>query len=522
MQIELETCFMLRRPLVGMALSVVLGMAGASFGLFSFEVLLRAALFFLLLSGLFFRSKSSTVWIFLSVALVSACRFMLGTSVLSEVEINQMQPKLPIANVEVIGRVAGPPAYYAYRSGKLGAWTFPLRCEGMKTSTGWVRKRGRIQVRVSGVPPEASFRQGARIRFSGELRQRDFPHGDPIMLAVSASNDWEILSAPSRLSPVIWGQRLREKAAVRLSKGIEGHPSQLAVLKALLLGYRKAIPPEIHQQFVRTGTMHIFAISGLHVGIVGLFITIILKSVGIPRDRWGIWLLPLLFFYVMATGMKSSALRAFTMAAVFFLSPMLRRKPDVPTSIAFAAIVLLLIHPFEILSVGFIFSFTVVSFLVMAFAVVPERILVHGKGRIRIVWAYITSLIITSIAAFIASIPLTALFFGSFSPISLIGNLAVVPLTFCVVLSGWLSILIPAASEIFNHAALVFINGLLGIVDVLANLPGAHGEVHSIPLLGILFWYIGWIRLLVHARTPQQRLTALSFVALAIVWVVVF
>jgi hypothetical protein len=117
-------------------------------------------------------------------------------------------------------------------------------------------------------------------------------------------------------------------------------------------------------------------------------------------------------------------------------------------------------------------------------------------------------------------VPLAALFFGNFSPVSLFGNLIVVPLTFCIVLSGWLSMLIPFASETFNHAAVVFINGLLGSVELLARLPGAHGPVPPPPLLAVAFWYIGWVGLLVHARTAPQRIRALGWVALSIGWTV--
>ncbi len=101
-------------------------------------------------------------------------------------------------------------------------------------------------------------------------------------------------------------------------------------------------------------------------------------------------------------------------------------------------------------------------------------------------------------------------------PASLLANLVVVPLTFCIVLSGWLSILVPVASEIFNHAALVFINGLLGTVDALAGLSGAHGAVPPPPLTALFFWYCGWIHLFVHARSAQQRTTSFILVSLSI------
>ena len=139
----------------------------------------------------------------------------------------------------------------------------------------------------------------------------------------------------------------------------------------------------------------------------------------------------------------------------------------------------------------------------------------------RRVWAYVASLCVTSVAAFIASVPLTALFFGSFATVSLFANLIVVPLTFCVVLSGWLSIIVPVASEIFNHAALVFIDGLLGTVGFLSELPGAYWPVPPPALMGLFFWYAGWIAFFVHARSARQRVACLGLVFLSMVWMAI-
>ncbi len=267
--------------------------------------------------------------------------------------------------------------------------------------------------------------------------------------------------------------------------------------------------------FRRTGSLHIFAISGLHVGIVGLLLVILLKSVGVPRDWFGVCLLPLLFMYVAATGMKASALRAMVMAGVFLLSPLFRRKPDIPNSVAFAAILLLLLNPEELQSAGFVFSFVVVVFIVMIFAAVPTHLLRGGWVR-----SYAVSLVITSFSASLASLPMTVFYFGRFSPIALLGNLAVVPLTFCIVLAGWLSVLIPAASSVFNHAALVFIDLMLHSVVWLDQLPGSSFVVDRPPLLAVGLWYVSLIYLFVHASSSRQRCCAFAGAGGAVLWAI--
>ncbi len=499
--------------MVGLALAVVLGMMMGATGLFSFGFLFVAAGLLFLLAGVFFRTGASTLLIFSCVMLVAACRFAAVSAPPTATDIERLLPRLPRSPVQLIGRVAGTPEFYVYGSGDRGSWTFPFDCEGINSSDDWKTCRGRIQVSISGGHSSMGFRRGERIHFSGELRTRKFPGGEPIELSLSASRGWNVLDEPPRFLPVAWGQKLRASAAQTLSNGIEEYSAQLAVYQALLLGYRKAIPPETHQLFRRTGTLHIFAISGLHVGIVGMLIIVVLQATGLPRDRWGYGLLPLLLFYVAVTGMKSSALRAFTMAAVYFLSPLFRRKPDVPSSIAFAAILLLLINPLEIRSVGFIYSFTVVCFIVMVFSAIPQGFVFRGEGWRRAVRAYVLSLGGTSVAALIASVPLTALLFGTYSTVSLFANLVVVPLTFCIVLSGWLAILIPPAAELFNYAALVFINAQLGTVAAVGGLPNAYGFIAPPPLTALLFWYAGWIALF----TTRQRKFAYGLIALSIV-----
>jgi ComEC/Rec2-related protein len=510
-------CYTTRRPLIGIALSTATGMLLAAAGIARIEHLLSVALVLLIISALLIRLPVSGVLLFGCVALVAACRFMVCADPVSAAAVERLQPQLPLKEVQLVGRLVRTPDYHPYRSGHAGAWVLSIACEGMQRKKGWETCSGRIQVRITNARADAAFQRGERILFRGTLRPRDFPGGDPVELAVFASDGWRRLSDPPRFSLSARGQRLREAAARRLSVGMQEHPDPLAVYKALLLGYRKAVPHAIYRRFRQTGTLHIFAISGLHVGIVGLLITVLLKAMGMPRDRWALLLLPLLLAYVTATGMKSSALRALAMAAVYFLAPLFRRRPDVPVSIAFAALLLLWWKPMEILSAGFIFSFVVVTFIVMAFSAVPDNRIFRGTGRGSRVRTYAASLCITSVAANIASAPLTALFFGTFSPVSLIGNLAVVPLTFCIVLSGWLSILIPPASEIFNYAAWVFINALLGITRWLAALPGAYRAVPPPPLTALLFWYAGWIKLLVHARTPRRRAAAMALVSLAVI-----
>ena len=487
-------------------MSVIVGMLTASARLIPSSFLFLLALVSLLSSFTLLNRRISTWMVYLSIALTAACRFEVALPETRADDIFKQEiPKGKV--IELFGQVDGFPESYANGSG----WVFPLCVKAMRESSDWKSASGGVDVKMFGASAALNISYGDELTVRGMVEEDRFPGGHIYQIHLQES-DIEILKSGRNGSPVKWGRAWRNSIVVRLEAGMEGLPLQEAVLKALVLGYRKEMPVEIMNVFRRTGTLHIYAISGLHVGIVGFLLVLVFKTLGIPQDKFGLLLIPLLAFYVISTGLKSSAIRALLMASVFMLAPWFRRKPDIPSSVSIAAVLLLIFQPFEILSVGFIYSFTVVAFIVMVFAYTP-------KGWVKGPWVkvYLVSLVVTSIAASLASIPLTALYFGMFSPIALIGNLIVVPLTFCIVLCGWLSILLPLLSQTFNQAAAVFIDLLVGGVQWIDRIPGSSFFVEPPPLSAVLLWYASLIALLTYCSRSKERQWAVSGAVFAIV-----
>ncbi|MDF7799534.1 ComEC/Rec2 family competence protein [Pontiellaceae bacterium B1224] len=482
----------------------------ASTQILSPSLLFFLAIFCVALAFLFIHSAKSTHLVFMAVALTAGCRFLIAQPDLASDSLNRLE--VPEGTeIQLTGRVSGFPEFHAYDSGVLGLWIVPLKVESVSFSNDWKTASGKIDVKLNAAPPMIDLKYEDVIEVTGTLQQNYFPGRNAHFINTRVSGV-QLLKSSGIGSPIAWGRAWRDSVAPRLETGLDTYPLQEQVLKALVLGYRKEMPSEVTDVFRRTGALHIFAISGLHVGIVGLLLALVLKTFGMPRDKFGLLLIPLLSLYVISTGMKPSAIRALLMAAVFILAPLFRRKPDIPTSVAFAAVVLLVFQPLEILSAGFIFSFTVVAFLVMVYSSVPKH---WTRGSW--IWVYTKSLLITSVAAGLASIPLAALFFGTFAPIAFIGNIIVVPLTFCIVLCGWLSILLPIAAGIFNAAAVVFIDLLLGSVQWLDRLPGSSWRVEPPSLFAVVLWYASLIALFTICSRPRQRLLALGSAAFAMV-----
>jgi len=478
--------------------------------LITFSLLIYSTFLLLLLILLFLRKPLSTPLLFLCILLLSATRFSLSTYPRPN-DINQFRFNRSSHYIHLIGKINSIPKSHPRNSSQ----SFSLASEALQNNKKeWEKKRGTLFVRYYG---KTSLHYGDQLLLHGILKQQHFPGQKQLQLSVSENKLTVLPNRSFSFDNTI--EKLREKGAKTLSKGIKNHPTQCAIYQALLLGYRGNIPKNIYQTFIRTGTVHIFAISGLHVGIIALFIIILIKSLGVPLNKWSLLLLPLLFLYVYSTGMKSSALRAWTMAAIYFLAPLFRRKPNVPNAIALAFILILWIKPTEILAPGFIYSFIIVSFLVMVFSVIsPNQITGELKGWKKYFLTYFLTLAICSTTAFLAALPLTALFFGRIAPIALIANLIVVPLTFFIVLAGWLSLIIPFASTIFNYAALAFIDSLLFCVQHLAHIPYAQCSVTSPSIPAILLWYGSWTVFLIYSKTKRQRHLALTGVLLSILW----
>lgn len=509
----------MRRPLVGMALCVVAGMGLGALGFLEFKLWLLLSLCLVVGAICRIRSDGSQVLLYCVVASLSAAHFAGEVFCIASGEILAQRGRLPREQVGLIGEIVAPPRFYALHP-EGGNWSIPIRVEGLEQSGVWERRSGTVLVRLRGAPSELEVEQGMRLRCCGHLRECLLPGKWSLELEVQYDGSVYVLP-PSRFSFRYWSERVRRKAAKRLSVGIERYADQLAVYQALLLGYRQAVPDSIIESFSCAGALHIFAISGLHVGIAGTLIGVALRMAGVSREKMGWFLIPVLGFYLFMTGMKTSATRAWLMAAIYFAAPLFRRRPDTATAVACSAIVLLLGQPRLLRSIGFAYSFIVVAFILMVFSVIQLPVWTQGSGAVRRSGRAVFSLGLMSSAAFVGSTPLTLFYFGLFVPVSLLANFIVVPLAFGIVLAGWLSILLPFASELFNFSALAQIDLLLSSVEWMAFLPGGHMVLDAPPLVAMGLWYAGWSGLLVHARHAPGRILCGSLVLMAIIWTVV-
>lgn len=158
--------------------------------------------------------------------------------------------------------------------------------------------------------------------------------------------------------------RLHEGAGELLREGAPPGDEARQVMVSTVLGDKTDASPETMAKFLMSGCMHVFAVSGMHVGVAALLVLGMLRLLRVRPAAARLACLLLLALYVFVTGMSVSALRAFIMAAVWLAAPVLRRKAHPANILALAFIILCLMDPLQVFQPGFQLSFCVFAVIV--------------------------------------------------------------------------------------------------------------------------------------------------------------
>lgn len=230
-----------------------------------------------------------------------------------------------------------------------------------------------------------------------------------------------------------WSQRSREKALSMYRTLININDAR-AFIAALTLGYKDDLSDDIKEAFRASGTAHVLAVSGLHVGIIYLIINIIFSFLG--RSRWryilrqGLIILTL-WMYVSLVGGSASVVRSAIMLTVFCVGNMLHKKGFTYNTLAATAFFILVFQPFNLFDVGFQMSFAAVA-AILYFQ--PGLYTMYQPKRK--IGKYVWNLLTVSTAAQLGVFPLVLHYFGTFPTWFFATNLLVVPLVGIIIYSA--------------------------------------------------------------------------------------
>jgi competence protein ComEC len=301
----------------------------------------------------------------------------------------------------------------------------------------------------------------------------------------------------AELAPPSSYRRFCKAAEVRfehiLGTGLANRPALAAILRAMMMGQKQLMTDEQQELFMHSGTMHLFAISGLNITAIALSLQVLLALLRLPRLAAAGISLAALWLYVDITGASSSAVRAFLMSALIVISLSLRRPANALAALSASALFILLLEPMQLFGASFQMSYGIVAVLLLLggplanalvarwplFASLPESTWRWYHWWIDGGWRWFLRAVGIGLASALVSTISTLQFFGLVTPASLAINFVLIPLSTFVVGAGFVSLLcglsgFAGGSVLFNHAAALLIWFMDWLLRVTMAVPGVY------------------------------------------------
>lgn len=420
------------------------------------------------------------------------------------------------------------PEYIITRTKSFFKISFLVRAEKLFVNNIEYKVDGIVEVRSQFMPPELAH--GDKVIMLGRLQEPkkfkfaksnfDYPkwlrrQGIYKLLFIEKPEHIERIVKSKGVGIFSFFPRLR--GAIR--EGIENSLSfrEASMTKAITIGNRSWLNAEVIAAFSNSGTMHILAISGLHVGIVLFCIYHILAWIGIIGSLRSCLLIITTIGYMGITDFSPSVTRAGLMAIVYLGSDILFRKSDFLNSLIVSAFIILLIKPVDLYNIGFQMSYlsTLSIFLFVGYferiketkkaeeidKIITEKNYKWYLKRIaKKILDYLISIILVSFAAQLVIWPLTAIYFQRINVNFILANLSIIPIAtlFFVVALVYVPYFIFLAPS-FYYLLLplkLIVKFLWSTTSLFASLPYSYININSINYLAVFIYY-AWLILFI-------------------------
>ena len=285
---------------------------------------------------------------------------------------------------------------------------------------------------------------------------------------------WHRLTADPGLSMRLQLRDLREKAKAILHRALLDE-NEYAVAAALLLGDKSDLLSDLKSAFSDTGSMHVLAVSGMHLGVLYMALVFIFSRLG---RKWKFFkllvILMALWFFAFLVGGSSSVMRAALMFSMLLIGEALSRRSSTINSISAAAVLLLLTDPNSLFDVGFQLSFAAVFGIVLLQRPIERLWIIKNTFALKI-WQLIT----VSIAAQLFTLPFALYYFHIFPMYFWLSGIIVVPLAVLILIVGLPFLIfhtLPVLGWILSKILYALLWCLNSTVMTIRNLPGVRLE----------------------------------------------
>ena len=376
---------------------------------------------------------------------------------------------------------------------------------------------GIVMVRTSGLVPD-TFYKGHHVEITGVLTEPPGPkaaglfsykkylnhQGIHRLLTADAPESWR-LDIKVKEQPIRpWTDRFQAWAMETMTLGLPEVDEATKLQWAMVMGWKTWLNEDLVEPFRWSGSMHLFAISGLHVAIVSGLLLGGMRLCQLSALVSGMLSLGCMWCYIAISGWQTSAIRAGIMMSILVSGWMFKRPHSMVNSLFSAAWIILIWQPTQLFQTGFQLSFGVALSLVTLATPIQQKLLDRLQPDPWIIKDHLTTWhkiqgwitrklaapLAVSLAAWIGSLPIIWQEFHLIAPIGLLGNLLLIPmagLTISCAMGSLLCVLwAPALTEWFNHSGWFWMTSMKFLSERLAQVTGSH--FHVAPFAEPIIW----------------------------------
>lgn len=312
------------------------------------------------------------------------------------------------------------------------------------------------------------------------------------------------------------------------------HPENAGMLRCLLLGERYAVDPDVERCFRESGTLHLLAVSGLHVAVFLGTLWYCLRLMRLPERLIATVVIMAALGYAVVAGLRPSVVRAALVAIIFCGGFLIYRRASFLNSLSLAALILLAVNPSALFVAGFQLSFLAVVGIA-AFAEPLSRWMLQFGGEylhrlgawdspaLRLRWTFnsaVVRAVSVSIGAIALVLPLSAYCFRNVTFLSPLFNIFMFPAIWLVLVTGFGAALLPVAPMLW--ASRLSVSVLLGLAETFSRMPGSVMYVPRPALWWVVCYYLLMVAVIFHRRLRLRLVYPLAssglLVAGAFLW----
>lgn len=421
---------------------------------------------------------------------------------------------------------------------------FLLNADAIKESDDWRHARGLVDVNLYASLREP-LRYGRHIVLEGMIARPVglknpglFDYANYLAIkdvyAVLRVNEGGMVEATDEAAPnPVKSTAYRIRSWMRTALDTYFKEPYRGFIKATMIGERADLRYSLSSDFIKTGTIHAIAISGLNVGLIAGMFLALLAAVRVPQKVRLVLVAIAMVLYIFIAGASPPIVRAVIIYIVVVAGYCIDRQSDMLNSLALAAFGMLLANPKALYDPSFQLSFISIASMILFVPKINsmtgidaiERDSFTGKASY-----YIASGISVSVAAWAGTWPVVAHYFNIVSPVSLLANLVVVPALFVLTAGSFLFLaagaVSVAAAAVAAHTVTLISAALFTANHWFAAAPLAYFRVASPSVIITALYYAAIALMLVPAKIEFKRFTfrrvhaiiAILIIANAIVW----